>query len=280
MNSPANSLDSFLHQDEFRHITPLKLLTLFGSRMSCIPLAVGAETAYLLWSQRDVSHYDSAKYPTADLVFYPAFDDAPSAAILNACARAMLIEAVGRAFVVKTIELALIDALRAAAPQANFNFERALATFTTFATPSNAIVAASRLSVEPLDVRAAPAIPEAARSLLDAHNVYSASELETMFTGRDGRCFVSYRDQRAVAVTLSFSNSRSLYEIGSLYVAPTARRAGHASALVCAALADLSARGLVARYVVDATNAPSIALAERCELREAMRLEHWLVTGG
>ncbi len=276
MQTPADILETFLHQNELRHITPLKVLGLFGAQLRSLPLRVADEVAYLLWSRRDASQYDSAKYPTADVVFYPALNVAPSAAILDVCARAILEEARGRTFVVKTIEPALVVALRTLAPTARFNYERALCTFTV--APDGG-TSASGATTSAQNVRQTPAITDEARPLLDAHNVYSAGELETMFADGNGRCFVSFDGDVAVGVALSFPNSPSLYEIGSLYVAPVARRAGHASALVRAALADAAARGLSVRYVVGATNAPSIALAERSGLREVMRLEHWLVAG-
>ena len=103
-----------------------------------------------------------------------------------------------------------------------------------------------------------------------------------MFADGSARCLLRFdgdgdeADRHPVAIALSFPNTPTLHEIGSLYVAPHARRAGHASALVHAALADIALRDLAARYVVDATNAPSIELAKRCGLREVMRVEHWL----
>ncbi len=275
MQTPADTLESFLNQNELRHITPLKVLGLLGSQLHSVPLRVADEAAYLLWSMRDTNQYDSAKYPTADAVFYPAVNVSPSPAMLEACARAILDTAHGRTFVMKTIEPQLVVALRALAPTAHVSYERTLCTFT--AAPDEIALASGAIS-SVHNLRVTSVITDAARPLLDAHNVYSADELETMFARGNGRCFVIFDGDRAIGVALSFSNSSSLYEIGSLYVAPAARRNRHASALVCAALADLVARGRTVRYVVDTTNAPSIALARHCGLREAMRLEHWLVT--
>lgn len=278
MQTPATTLESFLHQNELHHITPLKVLGLFGSQLHSVPLRLSDEVAYLLWSRRDASQYDSAKYPTADVVFYPALAEAPTPTMLEVCARAILDEARGRTFVVKTIETRLLDALRVATPVARFSYERALCTFTVAGDAAVQSPAATAM-LAAHHIRVSTTITDEAQPLLDAHNVYSASELQTMFADGNGRCIVGFDGNSAVAVALSFPNSPSLYEIGSLYVSPDARRCGHASALVRAALDDLAARGLAVRYVVDATNAPSIALAERCGLREVMRLEHWLVAG-
>ena len=269
-------LESFLQTDELRHITPLKMLGLLGAQVRSQQLLIADETAYLLWSPRTASQYDSAKYPAAEVVFYPALGAAPSAAMLDICARVMMDEARGRVFVVKTIEPRLLDALRATVPMAGVSYERALCTFTV--ASDSALYSPATAATH--EIRTTASIADEARPLLEAHNVYSDGELQTMFASGCARCFVSCQVDRAVAVALSFANSPSLYEIGSLYVAPDARRGGHATALVHAALADLNSRGLAVRYVVDATNTPSIALAERCGLREAMRLEHWLVAGG
>jgi hypothetical protein len=69
MQTPATTLESFLRQNELHHITPLKVLGLFGSQLRSVPLRVAGETAYLLWSRRDASLDDCAKCPTADAVF-------------------------------------------------------------------------------------------------------------------------------------------------------------------------------------------------------------------
>ena len=99
-----------------------------------------------------------------------------------------------------------------------------------------------------------------------------------MFADGSARCLLRLVGDTPVTIALSFPNTQTLHEIGSLYVSPPARRTGHADALVRAALVDNASRSMRVRYVVDATNVPSITLAKRCGLREVMRLEHWLAT--
>jgi ribosomal protein S18 acetylase RimI-like enzyme len=118
-------------------------------------------------------------------------------------------------------------------------------------------------------------ILQAAWPLLEAHNAYSRDELDGMFADGTARCWLRFVGNEAVAALLTFANSKTLHEIGSLYVHPSARRAGHAQALVRAALDDIAARGLKVRYASDATNSASISLAQQCGLHEVLRAEHW-----
>ena len=274
MDTIFERLTQFLNEDELRHITPLKLLGLYRERVRVMLVSAGVEQAFLLLLPRAASQYDTAKYPSASLVVFPALSASPSAAMIAACVRAIIDSAGAETFVVKSCELLLIAALRTALPA--LKYQRALLTFT----PNAKDGAGSVGSVLKSSVRITTHIPPEALSLLATHDVYSASELDTMFADGSARCLLRFdgdeADRHPVAIALSFPNTPTLHEIGSLYVAPHARRAGHASVLVHAALADIARRDLAARYVVDATNAPSIELATRCGLREVMQLEHWL----
>lgn len=275
MTTFMTDFEAFLGGDVLRHITPLKMLGLYRDHARVVPLSAGGERAFLMLSPRAASQWDTAKYPSASLIVFPVLSVSPSEAMIKACVAAILENAGAATFVVKSCELALIAALRATLPE--FSYQRALLTFTPGG--ENATVFANETRVNSA-VRVTAHVPAEARALLAAHDVYSVSELETMFSDGSARCSLSFDDgaasHRPVAILLSFPNTATLHEIGSLYVAPHARRAGHARALVHAALADVASRNLLVRYVVDATNAPSIELATRCGLREVMRLEHWL----
>lgn len=271
MNSNFERLTQLLNEDELRHNTPLKMLGLYREHMRVAPVDLGAEQAFLMLSPRAVSQYDTAKYPSASLVVFPVLPASPSAAMIDACIVAILECAGAETFVVKSCALELIAAMRVALPA--LNYQRALLTFT----PGGERVAGlARAASFNSTVQVTAHIPPEALTLLAAHNVYSASELETMFSEGSARCLLSVDGDEPVAVALTFANTATLHEIGSLYVAPHARRVGHANALVRAALAEIASRNLAVRYMVDATNAPSIKLAMRCGMREVMRLEHWL----
>lgn len=274
MTIPTTEFEAFLSADELRHITPLKMLGLYREQMRVVPVYASGEQAFLMLSPRAASQWDTAKYPSATLVIFPVLSASPSAVMIDACVHAIVENAGHETFVVKACERALMAALRAALPA--LNYQRALLTFT----PGGEHGAGVSRSASRPSVQVTAHIPTEALALLAAHDVYSAGELETMFADGSARCFLSFdsedSDRHPVAIALTFPNTPTLHEIGSLYVAPHARRAGHARALVNAALADVASRNLLVRYVVDATNAPSIELATRSGLREVMRLEHWL----
>lgn len=265
------ALDVFLATDELRHITPLKMLALFRDHIRIVPINALGEHAFLLLMPRSASLWDTAHYPDATLVIFPVLAALHSDAMLTACVQAILLSAAGEKFVVKTCERDLIAALRSAVP--TLSYQRALCTFMPTHQAGSGLVSPADLSST---VQLTAHVPPDAFPLLVAHGVYSQSELETLFADGSARCLLRCVEGTPVAVALSFPNSPTLHEIGSLYVSPPARRAGHASALVRAALAHNASCGLRVRYVVEATNAPSINLAKRTGLREAMRLEHWL----
>ncbi len=274
MTIPAKDFEAFLDEDELRHITPLKMLGLYRKHLRIVPISADTEQAFLMVLPRAASQWATAKYLSATLVIFPVLPASPSAAMLAVCVTTILENADAEIFVVNSPERAVIAALRAVLPA--LNYQRALLTFTPGGEDGGGFLR----SVSPSSVQVATQIPTEALSLLAAHDVYGASELETMFADGSARCLLSFDGDGAnlhpVAIALTFPNTPTLHEIGSLYVAPHARRAGRARALVGVALADVASRNLLVRYVVDATNAPSIELATRCGLREVMRLEHWL----
>jgi ribosomal protein S18 acetylase RimI-like enzyme len=270
MTNDIPNLEVFLAQDELRHITPLKMLGLYREHFRVVPISAADELAYVMLSPRAASQWDTANYPSTSLVIYPALAASSSAAMIDVCARAILERAGTESFVVKTCDVPLISALRTLCP--TLTYQRALCTFT----PDARVLPCAAMTHTLIQVT--KHIPEMARTLLTAHSVCGDSELETMFADESARCLLSFSADASepAAVALMFPNTHTLHEIGSLYVSPDARRAGHAGALVRAALANIASRGLAVRYVVDETNRPSIERAQRCGLREEMRLEHWL----
>ena len=271
MPTSTVEFEAFLAADELRHITPLKMLALFRDQIRIVPICAGDERAFLLVMPRSASQWATAKYPDATLVIFPVLAAEPSTAMLAASVQAILFNAAGDSFVVNTCERQLIAALRLTTPA--LTYQRALCTFVPGVEAESGCVRPDDLTST---TQSTDHIPPEAYPLLAAHDVYSKRELETMFADGSARCLLRLVGDTPVAIALSFHNTPTLHEIGSLYVSPPARRAGHAGTLVRTALADTARRGLNVRYVVDATNAPSIDLAKCCGLREVMRLEHWL----
>jgi ribosomal protein S18 acetylase RimI-like enzyme len=280
MVAASEPVTEFLRNDELRHITPLKMFTLFGEALHVVPVRSTTKQGYVFIMPRAASQWDSEKYPSAMYSIYVALPVDADAELIAASASTVLRESAGQPFVIKTIEPKLIDALQNT-NDARLPLRYQLALLTLTPTERHATLARRDIIENDSTSNGARSvcydhIPHDAQTLLDAHDVYSASEMQTMFADASARCWLRYVGDAPVAIALTFANSTTLHEIGSLYVRADARRAGHAEALVRAALHDLENRALKIRYVVDAENAASIALATRCGLQEALRSEHWL----
>jgi ribosomal protein S18 acetylase RimI-like enzyme len=270
-------LRTFLESDELRHITPLKMLAMFGDSLRIYRVDAANQHGYLLTMPRSRSQWASSKYPEAARIVIPALPFVASDSLLDEVAVCALRVTKERSFVVNTIEASLIARLQHANdPRAPLSLRLALLSFVP-----DFDLARDATYIELDDsVRCFAHVPVDARALLTAHNVYSDSDLATMFADGSARCWLRYAGNVPVALLLTFANSPSLHEIGSLHVDVTARRAGHAQALVRAALSDLRVRGLKVRYVTEATNAASIALASRSGLALALTTEHWVSKSG
>ena len=278
MATDNESLIAQLWLDPLRQITPLKMYALYGAAIRLLPLSAADGTANaggaLLVSPRSISQYDEANYRDVEWVVMPALPATADDAAIEACVTTILNATGGAPFVLKTIDTAIVSALQRRRQQPP-SYRRALCTFGL----PDARFHAGNLSDQSL--RIAAHIPDAAWPLLRAHGVYSDAELSTLFADGRARCHVRFDAGHtpgadAVGVLLTFPNTAAIHEIGSLHVNAGARRAGHARALLGSALADLQSRRLAVRYVVDATNTPSIGLAEGVGLQEQLRLEHWV----
>lgn len=293
-----------LRHDPLRHITPLKMLALYGAAMRVIPLNTapksGESAALVMITPRAVSQYDQTHYADVDWVVYPALPEDADAALVERCVDAVLMAVGDASFVVKTIDEPVVAALRGRLPERRApQYRRALCTFGVADDAAFTARSARHEGIDPNDmeprelsaatIRVSDHLPAEALPLLRAHAVYSETELITLFAEGAARCHLRFEhplansagasgaSPAAVGVLLTFPNTPEIHEIGSLHVHGAARRAGHARALLASALDDLRRRQLTARYVVDATNAPSIALAQACGLQERLRLSHWVV---
>jgi ribosomal protein S18 acetylase RimI-like enzyme len=269
-----DELQAFLEEDELRHITPLKMLLLYGDALNVHPIHTNDELAYVLTMPRAASHWASEHYPSVSYVVHVALRSHASDALIAAVAARILVNTGGEAFVVVTVESRLVAALQASVdPRTPLTYRLAFLTFV----PNAGMTAEIRDTTTGSTRNACHSqIPHEARELLATHNIASEQELATIFADGHARCWLRYVGDEVVAVLITFANSKSLHELGSLHVRPNARRKGHAQALVQAALSDLCERGLGVRYAANATNEASIALAQKSGLRLALRSEHWV----
>jgi ribosomal protein S18 acetylase RimI-like enzyme len=262
MNAESEeTLRARLNIDPLRHITPLKMLGMYGARAECESFG----NAHVLWMPGNTAQYDADNYPSAAWVVYPALAPDASAGDIDAAANRTLALANHQTICVKVSDERFIHALRA---RASVKRARALCTFLlddATQTHSEPHVSSSAQMTSPVS------------ALSRVHGVYSEGELAAFFSSGESRGHWIEVDGEPVAVALTFPTTQAIHEIGGLHVLPHARRRGHAAALLRHAAHDLRSRGKTVRYVVDENNEPSIALANGCGLKEAFRLQHFLL---
>ncbi len=270
-----DDISRFLQSDELRHISPIKMRALFGEDLHAARVNDGDATGYVFTMLREKSQWDTNKYPNAMYVVYAALPPQPSNALVDAAVRCALQLTHGAPFVAKATEQRFIEGIqRAEDGRTPLRYVLSLLTFVPSTQRPLALQKFMDDAVASNQIH--DTIPQAAREFLAAHNVYSEAELQTLFADGSARCWVRMADDRPVAMLLTFANSPTLHEIGSVHVNHDSRKRGHASALVRSAILDLVSRGLKVRYVVEATNEASIAVAEKCGLTLATRMEHWV----
>lgn len=118
--------------------------------------------------------------------------------------------------------------------------------------------------------------PDAAVRELSRLNGYHEAEVAEQRL-RGCRWFSASYDGQTVALCFVQPNTGPYWEVSGVLVRPEFRGRGLAQAVVAAAVNHLLRRGLRPRYVVDAENAPSLAVARRLGLREAGSMSHFLV---
>lgn len=93
-----------------------------------------------------------------------------------------------------------------------------------------------------------------------------------------GRAFTSIvRDGEAtVAACFAYELDAAIWEVGGVFCLPEHRGRGHARHAVQAALTELARRGLISRYQVGETNAPSIRLAASLGMTQFLTLTHYM----
>jgi GNAT superfamily N-acetyltransferase len=105
---------------------------------------------------------------------------------------------------------------------------------------------------------------------------YARDEVRGFFSTGRALSLALYQRDAPVAACFAYPNFEGVYEIGSVYTLPEARRNGYARKLVETALDAIVRRGDQPRYQAHEQNQPSIRLAEAIGLEPFAIIEHWL----
>lgn len=119
-------------------------------------------------------------------------------------------------------------------------------------------------------------VPTAAAWALFEQRGYERGWLLPLIDARQAFVVEAGEGAETQSVCFAFEHSPGIWEVGGLATHPAARRRGLAARIVRTAFAEFEARGHLGRYVVEESNAPSLALARTLGLAEFLRLTHYL----
>lgn len=243
-----------LARDPLRHVVLLKQLLAYPEHVTIHRVSGSAGIATLIALDASASPYDRETYPKAAVAAFVASDHpALTSALLSAVPRG-----VGVVFkLAREADLAPVEA--------QFTVERRTAFVSFTAAGAFAPVRGARVTSTPSD---------AAFQLFAAQG-HARDWLEPLL--RDGKAFacVLERDGTPLSACFAFENYGPVWEIGGAVTAPSQRRSGLATRVVCTALAELAHRGLAPRYQVEEHNAASIGLARSVGLAPFLTITHY-----
>jgi GNAT superfamily N-acetyltransferase len=203
-----------------------------------------------------VSDYDQRTYPTANYIVL--LDGSSSVAMMD------LVAAVPRGEVILKTSSEHV-ASRAVADLGG----RIMRRYISYTLPSG-----MPLAMVDSPLQGTALTPELANVFAEAG--YARSELEKYFQ-HGARWFARRQGSQLVSACFVYENFETIWEVAGVFTRPDFRRQGLASSVVTAALRQLSAANLRARYQVSADNAASLSLAMNLGLEEFLRVTHvWM----
>jgi len=262
VNDTLSKIVGFLSIDPFRHLMHLKYLRLYADSMQYHYFEEeGAIGVLLRYPTRAVS-WDTSYYPHTNDVLLPVASNDSATRLVAHYAR----ECVPA---ISPLVIKFCEAETKAAFGDLFVLEptKVFVSYSTdhlISATSDANVMVSQI----LDEQCAA---------LYIKNGYSQSELAKHF--EDGAIsFTLYEQHEPVCTCFVFRNFGAVWEIGGVHTVEQARRKGYARQVVQKAVNTLVEAGRIPRYQTDATNTPSVQLAEAIGLSHSLRLEHYLAT--
>jgi len=259
--APMNVADAIalLRSDPLRHLVALKMLTLYGDQAELKLVRGLAGWALSATFPIHVTEFDRKNYPSA--AFFVVMDGTDPAAMIP-----LLGELPRAKVIVKTSHDAV--AQHAVSHQGG----RALRAFTSF-TGSEGVRAGNIDNVTE-EVNLTQDVADA----LIAAGGYGQTELDEAFE-HGARSFVVRRRGRVISACFVYPNFEIIWEIAGVFTHPEHRGHGHAKSVVTAALRQLAAANLLARYQTTSDNTASLRLASSLGLREFLRVAHIAVLG-
>jgi ribosomal protein S18 acetylase RimI-like enzyme len=251
---------AFLQTNPLRYLVQLKYLRLYADKVNCHYIEQGGSRGVLLSHPAAMTSWDSSAYPHANHILLPAASDQSAATLL--LNHALEYFASGEGLVFKFCEESTRRVFERFYPM---RFARALISYTT---------QTARIPSEDVEVVVSQ-IPGEDCIQLYLENGYSRSEIDKFFA-EGALSFTFYEGNAPVCSCLAYRNFGDIWEIAGVRTVDRAQRRGYARRVVLAALRTLAQRNYIPRYQVEATNLPSVRLAESVGLEICLRFEHYL----
>ncbi len=253
----SQPLLTFLNQNPLKNIVLLKMLTAYPADCQCFYTEQGDDKGVLLLLPTPVFPYDRHTYPsTAYVVLLSTTGPAMTEALLPFIPR-------NQKLVCKLMDRHDQTVLRQA-----FHLQRTTAFVSYTAARGSQFTADADVTISMQ--------PDDACWAIYGSQGHERASMEPLFAAQQALAFTCYAGATPLSVCFTYRNYGSIWEIGSVYTAESARRQGYARRIVQTALHVLLAQQRIPRYQVHEQNAPSLALAEALGLYRFLTIEHFL----
>ncbi len=248
---------TYLETDSFKHLSTLKYLTLYRDKVTIHLLEERNNWAILVTIPAEILSYDTATYPYANkAIFVNGTSEQLKKRLLNSLPEDNYI-------------LRLNEDMNLSDMRNRFRIENGNA-FVSYSCSTFEDCAANHI------VPGSTHITDEAVSLM-MKNGYSENEIKKYFDNGSVWFGVKMND-RIRSVCFVYQNYNDIWEIAGVHTLETERNKGYARIVVASAIAYLLKSNLVPRYEADARNTNSIKLAQSLNMKEFLRINHFLLS--
>lgn len=252
---------AYFRTNPLKYLVHLKYMHLYRDIMTCTVLEHRRKLAVLLRYPANRVMWDSAAYPTAEQVFLPAAaDDEMAKRLLELVQRTLPSD---NPQVIKFCEPDTEALFQQHLP---LEFLRLLISYTS--APNAHYGPATNVTIE--------SHPRKSCIAFYVDNGYSPTEISHYFAN-GAVAFSIYDDDQPLCTCMTYQNFDNVWEIGGVHTLEHARRKGYARQVVQTALSHVLKQGNIPRYQVEATNIPSVRLAESLGLQPCLYFKHYLL---
>ncbi len=247
----------YLKSDPLKHLTTLKYLSLYQDKLTVSLVEGSQKWALLVTIPTQILSYDTTTYPYANRAIF-----------LNGTSEQLkykLLETLPKSnYVLRLNESLDLDNLinRFDISKGNSYISYSCSSiddsFKDIIVPGN-----TNITDEAIDII--------------KRNGYIESDIRKYFN--NGAVWFGFiKDNRIRSICFIYQNYDNIWEIAGVHTPETERKKGYARIVVTSALTYILERKLTPRYVTDIRNIYSIQLAESLQMKQFLRINHFLLS--